>query len=438
LKSDEIAFLSFESVNLLSDVWVNEYPVMMDHLGLFPFKMEITDELKAFYAGNPVMAVRVSGIPSNMPGMFYNGFQFDYISNPRYTKGKGEMAWDDRTSSGIADEVTLTILNKNHIDNAFIYTEDITEKEALIRFDIDLKNYTWDTFKGMVKIEISRWLPEESGIIKQEEMPISILPMGNQMSGISVILDNPSLWTVENPNMYLAHIVLYGEDNKPIDDKYETFGVRIIKMIGHNHYLNNEKIILRGTHDVCHYYGESDIAPSDRIIVEDMLLHKKMGANCSRWPSDARMHYQKIAEYCDQFGFMLIWAGFFEIWNIHPEAEMYNARDVKAMVRSLRNHPSIIVWEMGDEVLAIGHEYRRVQWYSQIYDLVAAEDKTRPVIPCGAWCNAWADYIMSRIKNNDRDRRLPLNELRKQILDEFPYITVNWLYWIYINVLIMY
>ena len=60
-----------------------------------------------------------------------------------------------------------------------------------------------------------------------------------------------------------------------------------------------------------------------------------------------RMHYKRIAEYADQLGFMISWTGYFEIWMVHSEMEMYARKDTRVMVRSLRNLPSIIVWEMG-------------------------------------------------------------------------------------------
>ena len=176
---------------------------------------------------------------------------------------------------------------------------------------------------------------------------------------ICLKVKDPQLWSPESPNLYLAHLVLKDESGKAIDDLFETFGVRTIKIVGTNFYLNGQKIYPIGTHDVCHMWNELNIAPSDYSIVKDILLHKKMGANCSRYPSDLRIHYKRIAEYCDQLGYMLSWAGYFEVWRSHPEMEMLASRDVGAMVRSLRNCPSVIVWEMGDEPLQRFKDHRR-------------------------------------------------------------------------------
>ena len=226
-------------------------PVMMGHLGLFPFKMEITEELNSRSGKEAVISLKVSSYATSTSTLFYNGWQAAY-NNSSY---QGEAMKD------------------------------------------------------------------------------------------------PDLWSVESPNLYLAHVVLMDEEGREIDDVYEGFGVRTIKMRGSHFYLNNKKIVPRGTHDMANYFKESMICPSDRAIVTDILLHKGMNATCSRWPSDIRMHYYKrIAEYADQLGFMISWTGYFELWMVHPEMEMYARRDTRAMVRSLRNRPSSIIGRLRDNL----------------------------------------------------------------------------------------
>ena len=57
--------------------------------------------------------------------------------------------------------------------------------------------------------------------------------------------ENADLWSVEKPNLYLAHIFLKDADGQPVDDLYETFGARTFRMQGSNFFLNNKKTILR-------------------------------------------------------------------------------------------------------------------------------------------------------------------------------------------------
>ena len=421
---EQIATLSFDSVNLLTDVWVNENPVMMGHLGLFPFGMEVTEELNSKDGKEAVIALKVSNRASNTPYLFYNGLQIAYTNSP-YVDGAVKNLDDfDEAWSGIAGDATLQILNRRHIADVFMVTEDILEGEAVLSCRLQLRNASWRRFSGVVQVEVSKWLPEGGEAEVTVREVVEVLPMADAAAQIRFTMKDTALWSVDSPNLYLTHVVLLDEKGQAIDDVYESFGVRTIKMRGPHFYLNNRKIVPRGTHDLANYFGDSLICPSDRAIVMDILLHKKMNATCSRWPSDIRMHYKRIAEYADQLGFMISWTGYFEVWLVHPEMELYAVRDAKAMVRSLRNHPSIIVWEMGDEPLMNIHHHRRFRWYEQIYRLVEAEDRSRPIIPAGYWCNELVDLIVKHPQGE-----LAVEERRRRVLEDYPLFNLELAPW---------
>lgn len=423
IEKNKTAFLNFGSSNLTTDVWLNEFPIMIGHLGLFPFKIDVTDEINNKDNDEIVLAVRISNTVSNLPFLFYNGFQFAYC-NPPFTKGREIMDWKDQAWAGLADDVTLTITNKNYINDAFIYTKEIIENRAIIKTTIDLRNTSWERFKGKVKLRISKWFPKESNLSENIEKEIELIPMSDMQTVVNFEIKEPSLWSIESPTLYIAHIILENEDGEAIDDIYETFGIRTIKIKGSNFYLNDKKVVLRGTHDLCVYPNDSMICPSDMSIMKDILLHKKLGANCSRYPSDTRIHYKKIAQYADQMGFMLAWAGFFEVWIPHPEMELYANRDIKVMIKSLRNNPSIIIWEMGDESLEKMHDYRRYKYLEQVYKLVKKEDESRPILPTGWFCNDLVKLILEK-----KEDKLNYSQKRKMILKNFPIYNLDLTYW---------
>ncbi|MGQ9683179.1 MAG: glycoside hydrolase family 2 TIM barrel-domain containing protein [Anaerolineae bacterium] len=421
---DQVAYLHFDSNNLISDIWLNENPVMIDHWGLFPFEMDVTEEMQDTPDGRIHIALRVRNIVTNRPWLFYNGFQISYY-NPPYNSGALKEDWYDQPWTGIAGEARLDILHRTHLQSAHVFTQALVEGRAEICCHIEFRNEAWRRFRGRVRVEISPWLPVEGDVVQRAEVEVDLLPMEPATMDVRLTLEDPALWSPEHPNLYLAHIVLENEHGEPVDDLYETLGVRTICIVGGNYYLNNQKTYVRGTHDVCHYWRESEICPSDEAIVRDILLHKKMGANCSRWPSDLRIHYKRIAEYCDQLGYMLAWAGYFEVWLCHPEMEMLATRDVKAMVRSLRNCPSIIIWEMGDEPLLTIKHYRRFQWFKQVYELVKAEDVSRPILPAGHFSGDLL-YIYEAIK---RETGADPAEIRKRIRREYPVYNLELAYW---------
>jgi hypothetical protein len=422
---EQIAYLRFDSVNLMSDVWLNENPVMLGHLGLFPFRMEVSEELSASHEARALVAVRARNIVTNKSYLFYNGLQPAY-SSPPYTTGRLGEDWRDEAWSGIAGDVMLTIANRSHLEEVFIYTDEIADNCTRLTCQVVLANAGWTGFSGRVRVEISPWLPRESDVVEAVTQPVHVLPMNETRLTVPISLADASLWAIEEPNLYLAHVFLEDSEGKDVDDMYETFGVRTVKSIGSHFYINGKKTILRGTHDTTHYHDESLICPSDRIIVKDILLHKRLGANCSRWPSDKRMHYKRIAEYCDQLGFMLTWCGYYEMWTVHPEMEMYAVRDARAMVKSLRNCPSIVIWEMGDEPLLLIHDYRRYRWYEQVYDLVRAEDRSRPILPAGHFCLELIKMIADRTNAG-----LTPEQARAQVLEDYPVYNLELAYWDY-------
>ncbi|MCL2664482.1 MAG: hypothetical protein FWE82_02620 [Defluviitaleaceae bacterium] len=393
-----VAYLNIGSANLSSDVWVNDTPVSFDHLGPFPYKVEITEAMCNGASEFPVVAVRVQNTVSNMPHLFANGFQHCYFGD-RFFGGRPRYDWPDRASGGLAGDMTITITNKHHIENVFIRTEKISQKTANVAFGLTLRNQFSHRVSGRVEIEISKW-EDGSPVILKKFADVSSRPMDDNLHEVSVNIPAPELWTPNSPNLYLAHVMLFNADGVPIDDVYESFGVRTFTMMGPHFYLNGKKIILQGTHDIANYHNESLIWFSDELIVKDILLHKKMNANCSRWPSDSRMHQKRIADLCDQLGFMVTWGGYFEVWDIHPQAEMLATRDVGAMVKDLRNHPSVVIWEMGDETLQCANHFRRMRFFDLIYKLVHEADPTRPIVPSGYYSAVLFSFVAF---NKDKD-----------------------------------
>lgn len=426
LGADDVAYLNVDSANYRSDVWVNENPVVMDHVGLFSYKHEITDPLKNLgQGGDPVFAVRVSSMATNMPHMFYNGFQFAY-TGAKYTGGRDRNDWLDLVYSGLADDVTVSVMNKNHMENVFIHTESIVGKNANINFDITLRNQTRSCFGGSVEIKISHWSPKEGPVVWHTDSVVESLPMNDTVVNVTTMLQDASLWSPAEPNLYLAHVILKDKDGVAIDDIYETFGVRIFEMKASHFYLNGEKIVLRGFHESSHYHQEPNICPSHEIIAKSLLLQKRLGATCSRWPSDVRMNNKGIAQFCDQYGLMLSWAGFFDIWTLHSDVDMLSSRDAGALVKNLRNHPSIVIWEMGDEAYFHVQEFRRRVYAEKMYDWVLAMDNTRPIIPTGDLSLDLAQYVLEY-----PDDSLTIDEKRERVLKEYPLFDRELVAWDY-------
>ena len=250
VREQELAHLSFESVNLISSVWANEVPVMMDHYGLFPFEVEITEELLARTRPETVFAVKVTNIASNLPYLFSNGYQGAYHYSP-FMGGKSTFDFKDDVWAGIAGDVLLSICNKNHIGGVFVVTRDLLGADAVLECQVDLTNATWDGFRGTVVLEISKWLPMEGEILATAREIVSVRPMNDARADITMHVTEAERWSPDTPNLYLLHAVLIDEAGQKIDDVFETFGIRTITIVNQSFYLNGRKTIPRGCHGHC-------------------------------------------------------------------------------------------------------------------------------------------------------------------------------------------
>ena len=159
IQENQIAYLRFESINLVSDVWVNDNPVMIQHLGLFPLRWMLLKSSKIpKRRAESALLCRARNIVSNKPWLFYNGFQLSYY-NPPQTSGNLGEDWNDQPWTGIAGEAVLDVLNRVHLNNPFIITEAIVDRRAALDCRINFRNTSWDRFQGKVRVEISPWLP---------------------------------------------------------------------------------------------------------------------------------------------------------------------------------------------------------------------------------------------------------------------------------------
>jgi hypothetical protein len=153
LAPDQAAYLSFDSVNLICDVWVNDDPVMMGHLGLFPFRMEVSEELEERRGEEALVSVRVRNHATNTPYLFYNGLQIAY-GHPPFSNATVPLDTLDASWAGIAGDAALEIVNRNHLEDAFIFTERIADGVARLCCRVELRNETWRRFTGSVHV---RW-----------------------------------------------------------------------------------------------------------------------------------------------------------------------------------------------------------------------------------------------------------------------------------------
>ena len=162
-------------------------------------------------------------------------------------------------------------------------------------------------------------------------------------------LAQPSLWSPNSPALYNLRVELLLDEGKRGQQTItERFGIRSTEWVEHGPFkLNGERLLLKGTHYHEDHAGVAAAVPDD-VVRKTLTMIKDMGANFVRLG-----HYQQaplVLDLCDELG-LLVWE---EVpWcrgGIGGEAYQKQAKDMlRAMIDQHRNHPSIIMWGMGNE-----------------------------------------------------------------------------------------
>ncbi|MEG2931547.1 MAG: glycoside hydrolase family 2 TIM barrel-domain containing protein, partial [Ruthenibacterium sp.] len=212
---------------------------------------------------------------------------------------------------------------------------------------------------------------------------------GNQIVaaavGADVVLDIPhaDLWSDETPNLYQCRAVLK-QDNQVQDEAIENFGIRVIEWSPKGLFINGKETLLRGgcVHHDNGILGAATYAKSEERRVR---ILKQAGFNAIRSahnPCSAAM-----LQACDKYGMYLMDESF-DMWYNRKNKYDYGCdfdrcwqEDTAAMVTRDYNHPSVILYSVGNEV-AEPHEQKGIEVGRAQIDLIHTLDKTRPVT-CG-------------------------------------------------------
>ena len=205
-------------------------------------------------------------------------------------------------------------------------------------------------------------------------------------------LDNIRLWTPENPQMYIARTTVEA-DGADVTETYETpFGIRSSEFRADGYYLNGEKTFLKG---VClhHDAGALGAVWNEDAWIRRLQMLKDMGCNAIRTSHNPPA--PEFLDLCDRMGFLVL-DELTDTWTWSKKENGYATlfddwaeKDLTAMIRRDRNHPSVIAWSIGNECGEQGDSTR--WWISQMLtDICHREDPTRPTTAGND--NPWAAF----------------------------------------------
>lgn len=343
--------IQFDGVYMNADFWINGEHVGNHPYGYTSFWFDLTDKIK--FGQENTIAVQV--------------------------KNEGQNSrW--YTGSGIYRHVWLKILEPIHVApwSVYITTSEVNNTSARLNIKTAITNTTADVVQ--VKL-VTRILNTTGNEITKTESVQSVNANASGEMAQELVVNNPSLWSIESPMLYTAITEVY--HGQQLADNVETkFGIRIISFDAVNGFrLNGKTTKLKGG-CVHHDNGPLGARAYDRAEERRIELLKASGYNAIRCahnpPSPA------FLDACDRLG-MLVIDEAFDMWRIANNPHDYHLyfdewwqRDIESMVMRDRNHPSIILWSIGNEIRDMENP-KVIEVAKMLGGHIRKMDPTRPV-----------------------------------------------------------
>jgi beta-galactosidase len=319
------AFLQFDGVYMNSDVWVNGKHVGNHPYGYTSFYYDITPFLNP--AGeNNVVAIQVKNEGRN--ARWYSG-------------------------SGIYRHTWLTLVNPVHVSiwGTYITTPEVSEQNAKIEIVTNVTNAGKTDSPCTLKVR----LIDPSGKIAGTAGNDSSIPAeGSADIKQNIEISSPELWSPENANLYQAQLTIFIK-NKESDSFKTTFGIRSIHIDAQTGLIINCKSVELKGGCFHHDNGPLGSAAIDRAEERKIELLKNAGFNAIRCSHNPPSPY--LLDVCDKLG-MLVIDEFADMWEkpkVSPDdySKYFKEnweKDLSSMVIRDRNHPSVILWSIGNEI----------------------------------------------------------------------------------------
>jgi beta-galactosidase len=215
---------------------------------------------------------------------------------------------------------------------------------------------------------------------------VTIAPHQSQTNIGRVEVKNPKLWSTRKPERYVV-VTTVLQNGKPVDSYETPFGIRTIQFTADNGFLlNGVRVPLNGVCDH-HDLGALGAAINVRALERQIEILKEMGCNAIRTSHNPPA--PELLDLCDRLG-MLVMDESFDCWkhdkkknDYHRLFDAWHEKDWRAELRRDRNHPSIILWSIGNEIDEQGNPAQH--WMAAELTAIAHEED--PTRPTSAACN---------------------------------------------------
>ncbi len=329
------AFINFDGVYKNSEVWINGHSLGKRPNGFVSFEYDLSAYLN--FAGKNLIAVKAD--------------HSEFADSRWYT------------GSGIYRDVHLIVKDPIYVrpENIAFSTPEVSAQSATVQVNAEISNSTAKPSTITLKMVL---VDPKGKVAAQQEQKLSAKPGANVVHFLQA-LSNPSLWSLNAPNLYQFKLsVIRG--GKATDEVTEAVGIRSIHFdADKGFFLNDKNLKLKGVciHDDA---GALGVAVPEEVWVRRLKTLKEAGVNSLRLSHNPHASY--LYDLCDKMGFLVMdeFSDEWELgknkwvkgWNVgtpskdgyHEYFKEWAHRDIESMIKRDRNHPSVILWSIGNEI----------------------------------------------------------------------------------------
>ena len=282
--------------------------------------------------------------------------------------------------SGIYRHIWLIKTDKVHLDewDTFVDASKVEGKKATVNLHTILHNANKRETVGNLYIQI---LSPQGKDVYSTTKQVNIAGEGSTPLSLSFEIKKPELWSVDSPHLYTARISVRSEQQES-DQITVPFGIRTIEFSAKEGFLLNGKPLKLKGGCLHHDNGLLGAAALDRAEERKVELMKANGFNAVRCSHNLPSEY--FLQVCDRLGLLVI-DEVFDQWqqakrpqDYHQYFDEWSEHDMTTMIRRDRNHPSIIMWSIGNEIAERADEPTGDVIAKKLIATIEKYDTTRP------------------------------------------------------------
>jgi beta-galactosidase len=365
INKNKIILIDFDGIYMNSEVWINGHSLGVRPNGYISFQYDLTPYLKY---GNEKNSIAVKVDNSKQP-------------NSRWYSG-----------SGIYRNVWLTTVNKVHVDKwgTFITTSNVSAKSAGVKIVTEIKNQNSSNKAVSLKTIIydASGKPIATSSVKSTVPESTIANSKSTSLNQSFTINQPKLWSIDNPYLYKA-VSQVSVEGKVVDTYETKFGIRYFNFdADKGFFLNGKPLKIVGVCDH-HDLGALGSAINTRAIERQLQLLKGMGINGIRTSHNPPA--PELLDLCDKMGFIVMdeafdmWAKQKSPYDYHLYWKEWHQRDLEDQILRDRNHPSVFIWSIGNEIPEQGGNPAKGDTSGRVIarelvSIVKSLDTTRPIV----------------------------------------------------------